>query len=270
MRFIRPLAVLRILVCTVPLWLCAAERRTIENAIQPPPGYARLPLAAGTLASSLRQIELSNQRELLAGDGKTWLCDEEKVAVTTVTPFDNAQDVGVDGVVKLWGEHLWNGPARGRISFPLDNGQVAAWRDWRDGLRPRESGGRFIFTQITTPDGGYPSFQKYLAFVAEEMGAIALRRESRIVFDDSLTAGDLLVALRKSSQSAVGIILDACRGPRGEKLYLLGTCGTPSTTLYIMRPYAPVQGLGEWFTLDGAKWAVGQGARTDLRRVTLK
>jgi hypothetical protein len=270
MRFIRPLAFSRLLFCAIPFLLCAAERRTIENTIQPPPGYARLPLAAGTLASSLRQIELSNQRELLAGDGKSWLCEEEKVAATTVTPFDNTHDVGVDGVVKLWGEHLWNGAARAGISFPLDNGQVATWRDWRDGLRPRESGGRFIFTQVTTPDGSYSSFQKYLAFVAEAMGAIALRRESRIVFDDSLAAGDLLVALRKNSQSAVGIILDACRGPRGEKLFLLGTCGTPSTTLYIMRPYAPVQGLNEWFTLDGAKWAIGQGARTDLRRVTLK
>jgi len=270
MRRIGSFPVCWILVWAVPLLLYAAERRTIENTIQPPPGYVRVPLAAGTLASSLRQLELSNQRELLAGDGKTWLCDEEKVAVTTITPFDNIHDVGVDGVVKLWGEHLWNGAARGRISFPLDNGQVATWRDWRDGLRPRESGGRFIFTQVTTPDGSYPNFQKYLAFVAEEMGAISLRRESTIVLDDSLTAGDLLVALRKNSQSAVGIILDACRGARGDKLYLLGTCGTPSTTLYILRPYAPVQGLNEWFTLDGARWAIGQGARTDLRRVTLK
>lgn len=270
MRLFRPIHACWILVWAVPLLLCGAERRTIENTIQPPPGHTRVPLTAGTLASSLRQIELSDQRELLAGDGKTWLCDEEKVAVTTVTPFDNAQDVGVDGVVKLWGEHLWNGAARGRIAFPLDNGQIAAWRDWRDGLRPRESGGRFIFTQVTTPDGSYANFQKYLAFVAEEMGAIALRRESTIVLDDAVTAGDLLVALRKNSQSAVGIILDACRGPRGEKLYLVGTCGTPSTTLYVMRPYAPVQGLGGWFTLDGAKWAIGEGARTDLRRVTLK
>jgi hypothetical protein len=31
-----------------------------------------------------------------------------------------------------------------------------------------------------------------------------------------------------------------------------------------------VQGLNEWFTLDGARWAIGEGARTDLRRVTLK
>jgi hypothetical protein len=270
MRMIHPIHVCAILVCATSLLPYAAERRTIENTIQPPPGYTRLSLAAGTLASSLRRLELSPQKELLAGDGKTWLCDEEKVAATTITPFENREDVGVDGMVKLWGEYLWNGPTRAKISFPLDNGQVATWQDWRDGLRPRASGGRFIFTQVTTPDGSYANFQSYLAFVAEEMGALALRRESAIVFDDSLSAGDLLVALRKESESAVGIILDVCRGARGDKLFLLGTCGTPSTTLYIMRPYTPVQGTHEWFTLDGARWAIGQGARTDLRRVPLK
>jgi hypothetical protein len=264
------LHIVLLLLCCIPLALTAADKKTIENSIQPPAGFTRVPLTAASFAASLRQIELSDQKELLAGDGKTVLCSEEKVAVTTITPYDNSNDVGVDGIVKLWGEYLWNRPTRTKISFPLDNGQVAAWQDWRDGLRPRESGGRFIFTQITTPDGSYPSYQKYLAFVAEEMGAIALRRESTIIFDDSVTVGDLLVALRKDSQSAVGIIMDACKGPRSEKLYLLGTCGTPSTTLYIARPYAPIQGTNEWFTLDGAKWAIGQGARTDLRRVTLK
>lgn len=263
-------ALIALVIAMTTLSANAAERKTIENTIQPPPGFTRIPLTPGKFPASLRQIELSDQKELLAGDGKTVLCDEEKVAVTTVAPYTNSNDVGVDGVVKLWGEYLWNSESRNRISFPLDNGQVADWKDWRDGLRPKKSGGRFIFAQMTTPDGSYASYQKYLAFVGEEMGAMALRRESTIIFEDSVSVGDLLVAIKKNNQSSVGIILDACKGPRGEKLFLLGTCGTPSTNLYIMRPYAPVQGLNEWFTLDGAKWAIGEGARTDLRRASLR
>jgi hypothetical protein len=215
-------------------------------------------------------LELVDQAELIAGDGKTVLCNDEKVAVTNITPFDNKRDVGVDGVVKMWGEFLWkHKPAKG-ISFPLDNGQVALWKDWRDGLRPKKSGGKFIFTQVTTPDGSYSSYTRFLSFVAEEMGALALRRESTIIVDDSITVGDLIVASRKEEESRVGVIVDACKGPKGEKLFLLGTSGTPSTTFYIMRPYSPVQGLNEWFTLDGAKYAIGLGSKTDLRRVTLK
>jgi len=266
--FLHSLAVL-----TAAAWsycTAMAGQPTIVQVMEPPPGFTRVPVEARTFAESLRNLELCDQQELLAGDGKTWLCGEDLVAVTCVTPYGNEHDTGMDGLIKLWGDYLWNNRAQTRISFPLDNGQVALWKDWRDGLRPRERGGRFIFTQVTTPSAGYAEYQRYLAFVAEEMGAIALRRESSIVLDDSVTVGDLLVALRKESESSVGIILDACRGPRGERLFLLGTCGTPSTTLYVLRPYSPVQGLNEWFTLDGARWAIGQGSRTDLRRVTLK
>jgi hypothetical protein len=173
--------------------------------------------------------------------------------------------------VRLWGDHLWKSARGNSISFPLDNGQIAAWKDWKDGLRPKKAGGRYIFTQVTTPNGSASAYQDYLSFVAEEMGAIALKRESTIIlYDDSLNVGDIIVALRKDTESRLGIVLDACKGPLGEKLFLLGTCGTPSTNLYVMRPYSPVQGIGEWFTLDGARWAIGQGERTDLRRVPLK
>ncbi len=248
----------------------AADKYSSVADIPTPEGYDRVPVPAGTFAASLRDLELSDRKELLAGDGVTVLCDDEKVAVTEIEPFANKHDVGVDGIVRLWGDYLWNTGGRSQISFPLDNGQIATWKDWRDGLRPSAKGGRFIFMQTNTPDGSHGSYQNFLSFVAEEMGAISLRRESRTIFDDSVTVGDLLVALKKDSESSVGIILDACKGPFGERLFLLGTCGTPSTSLYIMRPYSPVQGLGDWFALEGAQYAIGHGSRTDLRRVTLK
>ena len=256
------------------LWAVAlssgAGPTTVESFVQPPPGFTRIAVKPGSFAATLRQLELVPDTVITSGDGKRQLCADEKVAATRIAPFDNKNDVGVDGITKLWGEHLWRNRGGRGISFPLDNGQIATWADWRDGLRPRERGGRFTFVQVTTPDGSAASYQQFLSFVAEEMGALALRRESTVIFDDSLTVGDILVAVRKDGQSSVGLIVDMCKGPRGERLYLMGTSGTPSTSFYIMRPYSPVQGLNEWFTLDGAKWAIGDGARIDTRRVTLK
>jgi hypothetical protein len=264
-RILLSLAVL----CTAAFAYSEGGKRTVAG-ITPPPGYVRVPVREASFAASLRQVELTGQKELLAGDGKTVLCNDEKVDVTVAGPYDNANDTGVDGIIRLWGEYLWSHQSQKSISFPLDNGQQALWNDWRDGLRPKKSGGRFIFTQVTTPSGGYASYQQFCAFVGEEMGALALRRESTIIiYEDSLTVGDLIEAMKKDTESRVGIILDACKDPQGERLFLLGTCGTPSTSLYIVRPYSPVQGLNEWFTLDGARWAIGEGARTDLRRVAL-
>ncbi len=265
----KPGLLLLLLTAVTTFALAEGGRRTVAS-IPPPPGYVRVPVHDASFAASLRSIELTGQKELLAGDGKTVLCTEDKVDVTVAGPYENANDTGVDGVVRLWGEYLWNHHSQKSIAFPLDNGQRALWDDWRDGLRPKKSGGRFIFTQITTPSSSYGNYQQFCAFVAEEMGALALRRESTIIiYEDSLTVGDLIVALKKDTESRVGLILDACKSPLGERLYLLGTCGTPSTGLYIVRPYSPVQGLNEWFTLDGARWAIGDGARTDLRRVSL-
>ncbi len=261
-----------LLICLGLCCLCgslfAAAPATIRD-ISPPNGYKRVTVPAGTFAASLRELLLAPPAPLLAGDGKTYLCEDEKVAATLIEPFDNQHDVGVDGLVRMWGEYLWS-HRPGSIAFPLDNGQLATWRDWRDGLRPRPSGGKFIFTQETTPDGSRANYLRYLSFVAEEMGAIALKRESTIIVDDSATVGDVIVALKKEKESRIGIILDMCKIPGGERLYLIGTCGTPSTNLYIMRPYSPVQGINEWFTIEGAKYAIGEGAHTDMRRITLK
>jgi hypothetical protein len=253
------------------LALPAAAQVTLSEAISAPQYYERMEMPETGFVSSLRSLEIFPERVITDDSGDTVMCPgENMIAVTDIEPFAEANEVGVDGVLRMWGDYLWNHGKRSAISFPLDNGQVARWQDWAEGRRPKKHGGRFIFTQETTPNWGRWNYDQYLAFVAVQMGAIALTRESEIVFRDSLFAGDLLVSYRNNKQSWVGLVLDVVQGPRGEKLFLIGTSGAPTTTFYIMKPYSPVQGLNEWFTLDGAIWAIGDGARVDLRRVRLQ
>ncbi|MBU0690301.1 hypothetical protein KKC97_04075 [bacterium] len=242
----------------------------LGEAIPEPEHYFRVKMPSSGFISTLRDLEIYPDRELIAGDGVTVLCEDNIVAATDIEPFEQSSEVGVDGVLRMWGNYLWKHGNRKTISFPMDNGQIALWEDWRMGMRPKKSGGKYIFTQVTTPDGGRANYDKFLAFVAEQMGAIALQRESEIVVDDSIHVGDLIVSLRENKQSWLGLVLDMCKGPKGEKLFLVGTSGAPATTFYVMRPYSPVQGLNEWFTLEGAKWAIGDGARVYLRRVRLE
>ncbi len=65
------------------------------------------------------------------------------------------------------------------------------------------------------------------------------------------------------------MVMDLCRNQKGERLLLLGMCGTPSTTFYLPRPFSPVQGVSEWYTLDGAKFEIGAGSKAELRRIRL-
>jgi hypothetical protein len=243
---------------------------TIGSYVSAPPGYSIVKGTAEGFVSTLGEIKIYPEREWIAGDGVTVMCQDNMVAVTDIQPFARSSEVGVDGVLRLWGDYLWNHGDRNRISFPIDNGQVAMWNDWRNGMRPKKSGGKYIFTQVTTPSGGRGDYEAFLAFVAEEMGAIALQRESEIVVDDSVAVGDLIVSYRDNKQSWVGLVLRICKSFKGEKLFLIGTSGAPASSFYIMRPYSPVQGLNEWFTLEGAKWAIGDGAQVYLRRVRLQ
>jgi hypothetical protein len=256
-------------ICAVALFSILGIAQTVGD-IPTPPGYNRVGKVAGDFAETLRDTKLMPPGEFMAGDGKTLMCDENVIGKTDVLPYDNANDAGVDGIVKLWGDYLWQHGRRGDIAFPLDNGQAARWLDWYDGLRPKKTGGRVTFVQQTTPDGSRENFERYLSFVAEEMGAIALRRETMPIIDDSVAIGDLLVALRNNKESWVGMVMDICRNQKGERLVLLGTCGTPSTVLYLAKPFSPVQGVSEWFTLDGAKFEVGAGSKAELRRIRFR
>ncbi len=261
---------MKLLITTLLLLICfAASFAQSIGDIPTPPGYTRVSKIAGEFATTLRETKLMPVGEILAGDGTTALCDENVIGKTNIQPYANSRDVGVDGIVRLWGGYLWEHARRGDIAFPLDNGQAARWSDWFDGLRPKKSGGRYTFVQQTTPNGSASNYEDYLSFVAEEMGAVALRRETQAIVDDSIAIGDLIVALRNEKESWVGIVMDLCRNQKGERLLLLGTCGTPSTTLYLPRPFSPVQGVSEWYTLDGAKFEIGAGSKAELRRIRL-
>jgi len=238
--------------------------------VPPPAGYSRVTKVAGDFATTLRALRLTPMGEMTAGDGSTLLCDENSLGKTSIQPYNNSVDAGVDGIVRLWGDYLWEHGRRGDIAFPLDNGQAARWSDWYDGLRPKKTGGRFTFVQQVGLDGSRANFEEYLSFVAEEMGAIALRRETEGIVDDSIAIGDLIVALRNEKTSWVGMVMDLCRNQKGERLLLLGTCGTPSTYLYLPRPFSPVQGVGEWYTIEGAKFEIGAGSKAELRRIRLR
>src|SRR5512147_2949824 len=98
--------VLSALVLLLLAWPSFAGNPHKISDISPPAGYVRVSVVPGTFAASLRDLPLQPPAPLLAGDGKTWLCDQEKVAVTTVEPFDNKKDVGVDGIVRMWGDYL--------------------------------------------------------------------------------------------------------------------------------------------------------------------
>lgn len=238
----------------------------IASRVAPPAGFERVPVADGSFAATLRSLKLKPRGTNVGNrQEEETLCGEEIVAVIDELSLPVEEGKGASGIIKLWGMYRWTKGRRTDIRFDLENGQSAAWRDWRDGLRPHKRQGRILFVQVGVPDGSKANYLRYLTFVAENAGTISLKRDLEIVLAGDLAPGDIIVSTG-SDKGRVGFLLDVCRNADRQRLFLLGMGGEDGSDLYIPSPYEPVQGEGGWFTLDGARYAVGLGQCTVLRR----
>jgi hypothetical protein len=238
----------------------------VSYRFQPPSGFERVSVSDGTFGAILRDLKLKPEGTNARNQkGEDILCEDEIISVIDERPLPTKESKGAEAVLKLWGAYRWSKGRTNEISFGLDNGQRAQWKDWRDGLRPRAHEGRMLFVQVGVPDGSQANYLKYLTFVAENAGSISLKRDLEVVVPDHLAPGDVIVS-SEGNQGRAALVLDICRNPHtGERLLLLGMGGENGSDIYIPRPYEPVQGEGAWFTMDGACYAVGRGQPTTLR-----
>lgn len=257
-------------VCGASLLLAGSSGDTVSSRIAPPEDFKCIEIADESFAAKLRALKLKPEgTNVLDGQGEEILCDDDIVAVLDERPLKIKESKGAAGVIKLWGVFRWTKGKRLNIRFGLENGQKALWKDWHDGLRPQRKRGRFLFVQTGVPDGSKSNYMRYLKFVAENAGANSLKRDLQIVLPENLSSGDMIIS-SSGKGGRVGLILDVCKNAKGEKRYLLAMGGDNGSNFYIARPYAPVQGDGAWFTLDGARYAVSENNPTALRRFELE
>ncbi len=257
---------LSILVLCFTASLLFAEPDVLSSRIDVPAGYERVSFVEGSFSATLKSLKLkpegtnvrnSESEEILCGDDIFAVFDEPSLLIDDGTSAASA--------IMLWGKHRWSKGRRKGIQFGLENGQKATWKDWRDGLRPRNKQGRILFMQVGVPDGSKVNYMRYLKYIAKNTGKNSLRRDLQIVLPENLSPGDMIIATGVGTEK-VGLVLDVCRNAMGERLFLIMLGGENGSDLYLPRPYAPVQGEGAWFTLDGALYEIGRDKPTALRR----
>ncbi len=243
-----------------------AEPNVLLSRIDVPAGYERVLVPEGSFGATLKDMKLKPEgTNVRNSEGEEILCGDDIIAV-----FDERSLLIDDGTsaasaIMLWGKHRWSKGRRADIQFGLENGQKATWKDWRDGLRPRSKQGRILFMQVGVPDGSRTNYMRYLKYIAKNAGANSLRRDLQIVLPENLSPGDMIIAAGIETEK-VGLVLDVCRNAMGERLFLIMMGGENGSDLYLPRPYAPVQGEGAWFTLDGALYEIGLDKPTAIRR----
>ena len=243
-----------------------AEPNTLSSRIDVPAGYERVSISEESFGATLKNLKLKLEgTNVRNNEGEEILCGDDIVAVFAERSLLIDDGTSAASAIMLWGKHRWSKGRRADIQFGLENGQKATWKDWRDGLRPRNKQGRILFMQVSVPDGSRANYMRYLKYVAKNSGANSLRRDLQIVLPENLSPGDMIIATGIETEK-VGLVLDVCRNAMGERLFLIMLGGENGSDLYLPRPYAPIQGEGAWFTLDGALYEIGHDKPTALRR----
>ena len=231
-----------------------ATGHRLVDRIPPPAGYQRPPLPPGSFGDWLRGLPLLPGRPLvLLYDGSPKGRQDVHEAVLDLDVGQRDLQQCADLVIRLRAEYLWAAGRAAAIAFQFTSGDVAAWRQWQDGVRPVVQGGtKVTWSRTARRDGSYASFRRYLDRVFTYAGSRSLARELTTVADARrLRVGDVVV--QGGSPGHAVLLIDVAQrpGPDGEpeRLWLLAQSYMPAQQPHVLRNLAdPAQ--SPWFRID--------------------
>ena len=153
-----------------------------------------------------------------------------------------------DAWMRLYAEYLWSQKRFDEIGFEFTSGQFFAWKDYKNGIRTKESKKKVSFYDSGVVDESYSAFREYLNIIFRYAGTISLDRESVSVTDNSaIRTGDFLIKPGSPGHSV--IIMGIVRNNAGKRLYLLAESFMPAQDIHILKNTAHPE-LSPWYELD--------------------
>jgi hypothetical protein len=230
-------------------WLGGLAAGTIESRVPAPPGWDRLPAAPGSFASWLRNLPVKPGRpEVHLFNGKTKANQAAHFVVLEVDTGGRDLQQCADAVMRLRAEFQRQAGHESEICFRFTDGTCARWTEWKQGLRPKRSGGKMTWEKRAPADAGYPSFRRYLDIVFGYAGTASLARELDKVPDPRrIEAGDVFI--QGGSPGHAVIVVDVAQDAQGRRAVLLAQSYMPAQDIHVLRnPRAPDN---PWYTIDG-------------------
>lgn len=192
-------------------WLSnRAPLRTIESAIAPPPGFARIPLGSDTFGAWLRGLPLlADGAPVLLHTGKPKPMQWGYLAVVDLDVGTSDLQQCADSIMRLRAEYLWSVGRQRDIAFNTGKGRM------------------------TWQGKGRPAFAQYLRQVFSYAGTATMQRElARPQAGHRLVPGDVLV--RGGSPGHAVLVLDAADDKAGRRVVLLGQGYMPAQQFQVM------------------------------------
>ena len=212
--------------------------RSIARDIQPPDGYARTAVAAGSFADWLRGLPLkADGAQVFLHNGERKPNQFIHFAVVDIDTGNRDFQQCADAVIRLRAEYLFSRQRFDEIEFSFTNGNPAPYSRWRAGYRPKVSDNsvKWFRDKSIKPDPGYDSFREYEDTVFLYAGTASLDRDLVPRTDAAkMQIGDVFI--RGGYPGHAVIVVDMAENKSaGAMVFLIAQSYMPAQDLHVLR-----------------------------------
>jgi len=137
-------------------WYSGLNYQRIVDRIPAPSGYHRIRVPDKSFSAWLRGLPvLSGRPKVRLHNGKLKGNQSAHHVVVSIDVGRRDLQQCADAVMRLRAEYLFANACRDNIAFKYTSGDVATWRAWQRGMRPRVRGNKVSWVRRARRDGGY-------------------------------------------------------------------------------------------------------------------
>ncbi len=228
----------------------ASSSGTLEAAIPPPPGFARVAAASGSFAAWLRGLPVKSAgAPVLLFNGKEKPRQDAHAAVLAIDTGTRDLQQCADAIMRLRAEWLFAAERFDDIAFNFTEGGRVPFSRWAKGERPNASGK--VWKKSAAADKSYASFRTYMHNIFAYAGTASLEKELSTVSAADLQIGDVFI--KGGFPGHAVLVADlAEHAVTKAKRFLLIQSFMPAQEVHVLKN--PANGDGSpWYALpDGA------------------
>jgi Domain of unknown function (4846) len=228
------------------LWHRGLNYQRIVDRIPAPSGYRRIEVPGKSFSAWLRGLPvLPGRPRVRLHNGKLKGNQSAHHVVVSIDVGRRDLQQCADAVMRLRAEYLFANACRDSIAFKYTSGDVATWRAWQRGVRPRIRGNKVSWVRRAHRDGGYQNFRRYLDKVFTYAGSYSLSRELLKVRDPAqVRIGDVFI--RGGFPGHAVIVVDVAENRQGRRIFLLAQSFMPAQQIHVLRN--PTSSLTPWYS----------------------
>ncbi len=222
---------------------------TLQERINVPAGYERIPVKKNSFAYYLRNLPLKpHGAPVKMYDGSTKPSEGVYVAVVDMPIGNRDLHQCADAVMHLRADYLWKTKQFHKIKFNFTNGFPAKYSRWIQGERIAVKGNKTYWYKAASPSNSYRDFWKYLQMVFAYAGSYSLSNELKPVRVQDMKIGDVFIVGGFPGHAV--IVVDMAQNKKtGKKIFLLAQSYMPAQEIQILiNPNNDK--LSPWYELD--------------------